>query len=59
MWTFLVENRLLYDVERLTLQKYTEDAPFTNTFSNASPGKNRSMVRMENCTIIYGEKILT
>lgn len=39
MWTFLVENKLLYDVERLTLQKYTEDAPFTNTFSNESPGK--------------------
>lgn len=39
MWTFLVENKLLYDVERLTLQKYTGEAPFTNTFSNESPGK--------------------
>ncbi len=39
MWTYLVENKLIYDVERLTLQRYTGDSPFTNTFSNESPGR--------------------
>jgi hypothetical protein len=39
MWTYLVERKLLYDNERLTLQRYIGDAPFTNTFSSDSPGR--------------------
>jgi hypothetical protein len=39
MWTYLVENKLLYDTERLTLQRYVGDAPFTATFSDESPGR--------------------
>jgi len=39
MWSFLIERKLLYDYERLTLQKFTGDAPFTNTFSKESPGR--------------------
>ncbi len=42
MWLFLVEHKLLYSNERLIIQKYTGDAPFTNTFSNESPGKTGS-----------------
>ena len=44
MWTFLVEQKQLYDIERLTLQRYTGDAPFTNTFSNESPGKTGNWI---------------
>lgn len=39
MWTYLAEQRLLYDTERLTVQRYTGDAPFTSTFSDQSPGR--------------------
>jgi hypothetical protein len=39
MWSFLIEKKLLYDFERLTLQKFIGDAPFTNTFSKESPGR--------------------
>ena len=39
MWSFWAENKLLYSVERLDLQKYIGDAPFTNTFSQESPGR--------------------
>jgi hypothetical protein len=42
MWSFLVERKLLYDFERLTLQKYVGDAPFTNSFSKESPGRTGS-----------------
>jgi hypothetical protein len=44
MWTYLVERKLLYDSERLTLQKYIGDAPFTNTFSEESPGRTGSWI---------------
>lgn len=39
MWTYLVENKILYDSERLTLRKYIGDAPHTQTFSQESPGR--------------------
>jgi hypothetical protein len=39
MWTYLIENKLIYSAERLTLQKYLGDAPFTNSFSEESPGR--------------------
>jgi hypothetical protein len=39
MWSFLIEKKLLYDFERLTLQRFIGDAPFTNTFSKESPGR--------------------
>ena len=39
MWAYLVEHKLIYSVERLDLQKYIGDAPFTNVFSEKSPGR--------------------
>jgi hypothetical protein len=39
MWEYLVEKKLLYNSERLTLQKFIGDAPFTNVFSEESPGR--------------------
>ncbi|MBN2805393.1 MAG: hypothetical protein JXR22_01945 [Prolixibacteraceae bacterium] len=39
MWSYWAEHKLLYNMERLILQKYIADAPFTNTFANESPGR--------------------
>lgn len=44
MWSFWAEHKLLYNMERLTLQKYIADAPFTNTFSEESPGRTGAWV---------------
>lgn len=39
MWTYLVENQLLYNTERCTIRKLIGDAPFTSFFPKESPGK--------------------
>jgi hypothetical protein len=39
MWTYLIEQKIIYESERLILQKFIGDAPFTNSFSNDSPGR--------------------
>lgn len=44
MWSYWAEHKLLYNMERLTLQKYIADAPFTNTFASESPGRTGAWV---------------
>jgi hypothetical protein len=39
MWTFLIENKLLFSSEKLMMTKFTEEAPFTKDFSKDSPGR--------------------
>ena len=39
MWTYLIENKLLYSDNYTVITKFTEDAPFTYDFSQESPGK--------------------
>jgi hypothetical protein len=39
MWIYLVENKLLYSDNYTVITKFTEEAPFTYDFSQASPGK--------------------
>jgi hypothetical protein len=39
MWSYLIEKGELYSNERLSIQRYINDAPFTNTFSSDSPGR--------------------
>jgi hypothetical protein len=39
MWTHLVENKLLYSDDYVTITKFTEYAPFTPEFTDDSPGK--------------------
>lgn len=39
MWAFLAEKGLLFTSERLELRRYVGDGPFTNTFSQDSPGR--------------------
>jgi hypothetical protein len=39
MWTFLIENKLLFSNEKLMVIKYIGEAPFTKDFSKDSPGR--------------------
>lgn len=44
MWTYLAERKLLYNLDRLNIQKFIGDAPFTNAFSNESPGRTGTWI---------------
>ena len=39
MWTYLVENKMLYKTDYLTISKFINDGPFTKEFGKNSPGK--------------------
>ena len=39
MWTYLVENNVLFNEEYLEIKRYTDESPFTTTFAKKSPGK--------------------
>jgi hypothetical protein len=39
MWTFLVENKYLFNSDKFLITKYIEPAPFTKEFSSESPGR--------------------
>ena len=40
MWTYLLENRELYNTNQFTIHKYVSDAPYTSYFAQESPGKS-------------------
>ncbi len=42
MWTYLIENKLLYSTDYLKIRKLTGDAPFTSFFPKESPGQAAS-----------------
>ncbi len=39
MWTYLIENDLLFSSDKFIIRKLTGEAPFTSYFTNESPGK--------------------
>ena len=39
MWTYMVEKRMLYATDHLTISKLVGQAPFTSLFSRESPGR--------------------
>lgn len=39
MWTYLIENKLLYKSDRMTVKKLIDKAPFTSYFPRESPGR--------------------
>lgn len=39
MWTRLVEEKLLFSTDQMTIRKLTEDAPYTQYFTVESPGR--------------------
>lgn len=39
MWTYLIEQKLLYDTNYMTINKLTQEGPFTSYFPRESPGR--------------------
>jgi hypothetical protein len=39
MWEYLVENQLLFESDRMSIQKYTGNGPFTTDFTQESPAR--------------------
>lgn len=39
MWTFLIENKLLFSTDYMTINKLVNPAPFTALFNSESPGR--------------------
>lgn len=39
MWEFLVEHKVLFETDRLSIQKYTGAGPFTSDFTRESPAR--------------------
>jgi hypothetical protein len=39
MWQYLIEHDLLFSTDRLTVRKFTGEAPFTSYFTEESPGR--------------------
>jgi hypothetical protein len=39
MWEYLVEHKILFESDRLTIQKYTGNGPFTKDFTPESPAR--------------------
>lgn len=39
MWSYMIERREIFNNDRLLIQRYITDSPFTHTFSSESPGR--------------------
>jgi hypothetical protein len=39
MWAYLVENKLLFNSDKFTIDKFTREGPFTKDFSEESPAR--------------------
>ena len=39
MWTFLVERKMLFSTDYMTINKLINPTPFTALFTNESPGR--------------------
>ncbi len=39
MWSYLINEKLLFSTNHLTIRKFTENAPFTSDFGNESPAR--------------------
>ncbi len=39
MWEYLVEERILFETDRMIIQKYTGSGPFTSDFTRESPAR--------------------
>ncbi len=46
MWIFLIEQKLLFSTELMTIMQFTEDGPFTKYFGNNSPSKAANWIGM-------------
>lgn len=39
MWTYLIEHKLLFSIDRMNIRRITGPGPFTSIFTSESPGK--------------------
>jgi len=39
MWTYLIENKLLFTIDHMNIRRFTGPGPFTTSFTQESPGK--------------------
>ena len=39
MWTYLIENKLLFNSDKFTINKFIKEGPFTKDFSSESPAR--------------------
>ncbi len=39
MWTYLAEYKMLFSNERMDIKRYTDDSPYTSSFTADSPGR--------------------
>ena len=39
MWTYLIENKLLYSNDHMNIRRFIGPGPFTSSFTTESPGK--------------------
>jgi hypothetical protein len=39
MWEYLVEHKILFETDRMTIQKFTGNGPFTRDFTHESPAR--------------------
>jgi hypothetical protein len=44
IWLYLIENKLLFSTNAFTINKFTEDRPFTQEFSREAPGRTANWV---------------
>ena len=42
MWTYLIEHRLLFNTDRMSIVRFINPAPFTSNFTADSPGRTGS-----------------
>lgn len=39
MWTYLAEHKMLFTTDRMSIKRFIDDAPYTASFSEESPGR--------------------
>ncbi len=39
MWTYLIENRLIFNSDKFTIDKFIQEGPFTKDFTSESPAR--------------------
>lgn len=39
MWTYMAENKMLFTTDRMSIKRFIDDAPYTASFSEESPGR--------------------
>lgn len=39
MWTYLAEHKMLFTTDRMNIKRFIDDAPYTASFSEESPGR--------------------